>query len=295
MTMMLWAAALAWLTAKPDLPLPSPVRPPQVTMQVRPCAPAIDPKAWVVLACELSVPEGWHIYWRNPGSSGAPTSVVVDTPDGFEVKPVVFPRPEIFSDPGGATYGYTGQVTLLIPIYPPDRPEDRPLVEFRIQADWLVCREACFAGSAEATVRLPWGDPAVGRVELDPWATALLAEARWPRPLSVRPATTARYEDGMLVVTGPTTRAGEIGFLPDPTPGVTLGRPTITTNQSRFTLSVPVELEMNNTLGESPLARGLLTFGDRATMPSFEVSVSLPENASSTDRQLAPPPDHAKE
>ena len=99
----------------------------------------------------------------------------------------------------------------------------------------------------------------------------------------------------MLVVTGPTTRAGEIGFLPDPTPGVTLGRPTITTNQSRFTLSVPVELEMNNTLGESPLARGLLTFGDRATMPSFEVSVSLPENASSTDRQLAPPPDHAKE
>ena len=39
----------------------------------------------------LEVEPGWHVYWMNPGDSGAPTTVSLTLPPGFTAGPVRFP------------------------------------------------------------------------------------------------------------------------------------------------------------------------------------------------------------
>ena len=256
---------------------------PEVSMKVLPCTEVVGPDTWLVLACTFNIPDKWHIYWKNPGISGVPTEIRVEGPDGFVIKPVVYPRPQVIPDSGGITYGYEKEVTLLVPIHPPATRPDQREVEFKVSADWLVCRGACFFGEAETTIRIPWLEPAEQGAEpppLKPWATTLLAEVYWPRPLKRRPETTAKIVDSRLIIEGRVSQVGKAGFLPDPTPGVTFSEPVQTINDGRFVLSVPFRVRLADTLGQPPLARGLLTFGDKATMPAFDVSV--PINVSSS-------------
>ena len=261
-------------------------------MKVRPCTETIGPDTWLVLACTFQIPDGWHIYWKNPGVSGVATDIRVEAPEGFVVKPVVYPRPKIITDPGGITYGYEKEVTLLVPIHPPVAGAQDSEIEFRIAADWLVCRGACFFGEASTTVTIPWVSPAEGAepTPLMPWASRMLEQVYWPRPLKRRPGTTATITDSRLIIEGVNSKVGEAGFLPDPTPGVTFGDPETLVNEGRFRLSIPFQLRLEDTLGQPPLARGLLTFGSKATMPAFDVSIpitvsSRPDSSVTTEKE----------
>ena len=35
--------------------------------------------------------EGWHLYWKNPGDAGAAPDVEWKLPEGFSVKPLLWP------------------------------------------------------------------------------------------------------------------------------------------------------------------------------------------------------------
>ena len=49
---------------------------------------AIVPGETLYLALSLKPEKGWHTYWRNPGDSGAPTSVEWQLPKGVSLKQV---------------------------------------------------------------------------------------------------------------------------------------------------------------------------------------------------------------
>ena len=51
---------------------------------------------------------GWHIYWRNPGESGLPTQLDWQV-EAAQVGPVQLPGPEVFTEGGLTTYGYSGR------------------------------------------------------------------------------------------------------------------------------------------------------------------------------------------
>ena len=68
------------------------------------------PSWWALL---LSMDPDWHVYWKNPGDSGLPTTVDWDLPPGFTAGPLQWPVPERFESDGLVTYGYSGKVLLF--------------------------------------------------------------------------------------------------------------------------------------------------------------------------------------
>ena len=54
-----------------------------VTTRLVPETPAVAPGGTVWVAVHFEVKPGWHIYWRDPGDSGLPTTVEWRLPGGF--------------------------------------------------------------------------------------------------------------------------------------------------------------------------------------------------------------------
>jgi DsbC/DsbD-like thiol-disulfide interchange protein len=255
----------------------------EVTMQVRAFTEAVGPEQWTMLACTFTIPEGWHIYWRNSGESGMPTEVAVQAPAGFVVQPPVFPRPRVFLESSGPTFGYQNSVTILIPIRPPAKlPAEGTIARFEVDAFWLVCKERCFVGEGSVALELPISHTPQNAAV---WARTLMGEPRWPRPLSGRPGTTATLTEGALVIDGVATRMGPTGFLPNPSPGVEMGDPELRIADGRFTLTIPVKIQPGDTLGKPPVAGGLLTFGVDDTMPCYEILIPIPIPTPKTDSE----------
>ncbi len=248
--------------------------PPDVSMIVRACTPSATKNQNVMIACTFTIPKGWHVYWSNPGASGVATTIEIKGPKGLIIDPVRYPRPMVFGKEPDITYGYKNQLTLLVQIGVPDIfPADMTTLDLVVRGEWFVCRDKCFFGSATKSIKIPLNNK---REPLEPWVNPLLTQYSWPKSLSERPRTTATYEEnGTLVITGPPTRAGKIGFLPDPTPGVELGKPAVEVREEAFSMTIPVRYNPADNLGQEPFARGLLTFGDEATMTSYQVSVPL--------------------
>ncbi|MCX7818445.1 MAG: protein-disulfide reductase DsbD family protein [Kiritimatiellae bacterium] len=134
------------------------------------------------VAVRLEVPEGWHIYWRNPGDSGLATELVWELPTGFQAGAPEWPVPKRFTDGGLASFGYEGTVRIPVRIQPPsDWPSGR-VARLRVRVHWLQCRDVCIPGSAEAEQEIPAGPSAIEA----PAGAAELREARerlprrWP-------------------------------------------------------------------------------------------------------------------
>jgi thiol:disulfide interchange protein DsbD len=108
------------------------------------------------VAMHYKISPGWHIYWINPGESGAATKVKFDLPPGFSVSELKFPVPESIVAPGDIiSYGYENESTLIATITPPSDLKPGQTVSIGTKSDWLVCKEICLTGSGEATLELP--------------------------------------------------------------------------------------------------------------------------------------------
>lgn len=114
----------------------------------------------------------WHIYWKNPGSSGYGVSVDWDLPKGVTVGSLEWPAPERFEWDGFINYGYSGVVTLLVPVEL-DETLKGPL-QLKAAVSWLACKTACVPGSAEVALSLPLGEEAA----IDPKRQADFEQAR---------------------------------------------------------------------------------------------------------------------
>lgn len=107
-------------------------------------------------AVEIATDPHWHVYWRNPGDSGAPTRIQWQAPKGWRVEPLEFPIPRRFAPGGIAAYGYEGKTLFLARVTPSSLPG-----VLGAEASWLVCREACVQGRASLTAKIRLGRKAV--------------------------------------------------------------------------------------------------------------------------------------
>lgn len=108
------------------------------------------------LALKLELPAGWHTYWENPGDSGAATIIEPLLPEGFKAAPIHWPVPHRVDTSGIISFGYEGTAYHFLPVTPPDTMVDVPLT-FRVNAEWLVCKDICIPETAELTLTLPSG------------------------------------------------------------------------------------------------------------------------------------------
>ena len=156
---------------------------------------AAGKKLWVDL--QLAIKPGWHIYWRNPGDSGLPTTIDWKLPAGFLPGSTLWPVPEHFVQNGVGNYGYAGTADLLVPITIPDGLGEA--VRLEAEASWLVCADICVPGTSELSLRLPVvaHDPSP-----DPAAAPLFASARarLPTPAPFETRFTFGQRDFRLLV-----------------------------------------------------------------------------------------------
>lgn len=104
------------------------------------------------IALRLTMPDGWHTYWQNPGDSGLPATITWSMPEGFSAGKIHWPVPERIEWQGIVNYGYSKEAYLLVPITAPAQYEGDAL--FTAHANWLVCKDICIPESADVSLRL---------------------------------------------------------------------------------------------------------------------------------------------
>lgn len=133
---------------------------------------------WV--AVRLDISPGWHIYWKNPGNSGYPTSIKWKMPSGFTTGPIQWPYPDKFEFAGLVNYGYEGTAYLLVQITPPENLKPGQTVKLKANVGWLVCKNVCMPGQTETELDLKVGS---GPARPDTENSKLMAHARSLLPI----------------------------------------------------------------------------------------------------------------
>jgi thiol:disulfide interchange protein DsbD len=136
------------------------------------------------LGVELTMADGWHTYWKNPGEAGLATTIDWRLPDGFQAGPLRWPVPIRFTMPGEITsFGYEGSVVLAAEVTPPDRLAQADTVHLEAHVAWLGCKEACVPGEATVRLFLPVARRAEPAQEerFDAWAARLPVDAASPQ------------------------------------------------------------------------------------------------------------------
>ncbi|MCF8259198.1 MAG: thioredoxin family protein [Melioribacteraceae bacterium] len=130
------------------------------------------------LAVKLKMEDHWHIYWRNVGDTGLPTTIDWTLPEGFEAGEINWPYPESFDFGGLINLGYENEAVLLVDIKTPDViTSDQITIKAEIK--YLACYRSCIPGKEEIEIILPVGNE-IANTEL----AEEFADARSKIPIS---------------------------------------------------------------------------------------------------------------
>jgi len=168
---------------------------------------------WVAL--RLQPEQGWHVYWRNPGDSGIPTSLQWTLPAGIEAGPIQWPYPHAHTLGDLTNYGYGEETLHLVPVTLGPAWKAGQSATLRAEAKWLVCKDVCIPGKAALSLELP----VAAQAQADPaWAAAFAkARAELPRPTPGWQARFAVAEDSFtLGIGGMPAHADRVEFFPEP-------------------------------------------------------------------------------
>ena len=70
----------------------------------------IEPGRQFTVGLLLKMDPGWHVYWKNPGDSGLPTTIDWGLPEGFKVENLKWPAPEKIYVGPLVNFGYKKEV-----------------------------------------------------------------------------------------------------------------------------------------------------------------------------------------
>ncbi|MFA0812185.1 protein-disulfide reductase DsbD family protein [Microbulbifer epialgicus] len=102
----------------------------------------------------FEVDPDWHVYWRNPGDSGAAPRFTI-RPAGASVGPIEWPFPVRLRIEHLTNLGYAGNVAYLFDLTPDPGVKT---VSLQVDLEWLVCKIECIPGFATMTLSRPVGD-----------------------------------------------------------------------------------------------------------------------------------------
>ena len=110
----------------------------------------------IMAGIEMTMDEGWHTYWSNPGTAGIPTSVKWELPDWVTAGEIQWPVPEKFQSLGSTGYGYKNTIVLIVPLFV---SENAPLgqVELSAKVSWLECEIQCNPRNQEVSANFVIG------------------------------------------------------------------------------------------------------------------------------------------
>ena len=154
--------------------------PPPVELRLVSDVARASPGSRVHVLAELEIPQGWHIYWLNPGDSGEATRIELHTDPQLEPGIPQWSAPEerLVLDGGVVNLAYTHQAAALYALdFPNHVSRD---IDVQVQVDYLICRHLCAPGSVGAELELPvrsWTRRSRSAARIKSW------QERMPRPL----------------------------------------------------------------------------------------------------------------
>lgn len=147
------------------------------------------------LGVEFYLPEGWHVYWKNPGDSGLPPKVKSSHAD-VVLGAIEYAAPERFVAFDVVGYGYHKATLMTVPVEIKNVLQD--VVSADISVDFLMCKDICIPGSFTHNVAWKRGD-----VSIENKAAAELLAAYSPPPVLHYTAEVRGVDEGyMLTVVG---------------------------------------------------------------------------------------------
>lgn len=248
-------------------------------VRVMPDRPTIAPGETFHVAVLFEISRDWHLYWKNPGAGAMAPDVELSVPDGFEVGAIRWPRPMIMPSSVGEMYGYEDRFMLLIPVRAPDTVKsDRATITLDIA--WAVCeKDMCLFGrkSVETAVRI--GESASGTDEkIHPLVRDL--RSTFPVAADEDANTSARVDNGTLILEGPANGRTTAGFIPHSSPGVEYDAAEIELRDDRFVTTIPLTITPLNFEGGPPRIGGVVILGESPDDPSYEFTTELPQKRS---------------
>ncbi len=191
---------------------------------------AVAPAQPFLLGIRFKLADGWHLYWRFPGDSGAAPQVKWTLPPGFEAGAIQWPLPHSLKSEGDIfTNVYEGELLLPVEIRPPATLPEGPLV-FKAQLKWYVCAETCLPGEDEVTITLTSGTPTRTNHELfTVWKNRLPQST--PPPFS---ADWNRAPDGLAVKIEGIPAGQKVEIFPMPPAGATADHPEVVSRTFRI-------------------------------------------------------------
>jgi thiol:disulfide interchange protein DsbD len=224
---------------------------------------------WVSL--ELTIRDGWHTYWRNPGDSGQATSLAWRLPPGFTAGDIVWTTPHRFEIPPLVNYGYARHAMHLVKITPPADLKVGAEATLAAKASWLVCSDVCIPEDANLELQLP----VQGHAATDAADAPLFTAARAEVPTAAPAPASAHVEGGQLIIElgqGWGTTLGQIrslAFFPYDDGGIEYAAPQVLKRSSDH-----IELDMK--LGDRPPTGGTIDGVLIATEQSGAESSAVP-------------------
>ncbi|HEX9667300.1 MAG TPA: protein-disulfide reductase DsbD domain-containing protein [Thermodesulfobacteriota bacterium] len=107
------------------------------------------------IGVRFKIEPNWHIYWKNPGDSGLPTSVNFVVPHGFIVGDLRWPIPMIFKRPGDIEdFGYEASLLLFAEVKTPSDLSNNETIPIKAEATWTSCSDICIPGKSNLEVSI---------------------------------------------------------------------------------------------------------------------------------------------
>jgi DsbC/DsbD-like thiol-disulfide interchange protein len=242
-----------------------------VTMEIDGDVAVAGPGQTFLLGVHLTIAPEWHIYWKSPGDSGAPTVVDVSAPEGWTIGPTLYPRPARFTSPSGSvTWGYEEDVVLLVPVTAPVAVDSSP-ASLDVLVTWLACKDVCHMGDAQQEFPVAHGGtPGATTNRFAQW------KRRIPKPIADLPQVTVTATAEGVTIAGTFLNAEAADLIPITTPGVEVGSISSIASGSELEMAISLTTNEDNAMGDGLRFRCLLATGGDPDGPSWEIDVELP-------------------
>ena len=227
------------------------------------------------LALELSIRDGWHTYWRNPGDSGQATKLEWRLPPGFTAGEILWSAPHRFEIPPLVNYGYAKHAVHLVKMTAPKDLKPGTPVMLSAKASWLVCSDVCIPESADLQLELP---VSAGGGVVDAADAPLFTSTRALLPSAQPASTSARIEADRLVIAlgkewGATlSQIKSLAFFPYDEGGIEYAAPQIL---RRTPDSVELAMKLGYLPPQNGIIRGVLLVTEQSGSESATVPLEI--------------------
>lgn len=227
------------------------------------------------LAFIFDIEPEWHIYWKNSGASGGPTTVQVTAPPGYGIGKTLYPRPLALTGEEGTTYGYEKQTVIFVEVTAPIEGLGGTAM-FSAKINYMVCKDICMVGRPPLQmINVEAGSGMPGAASnVDPVIATY--KARLPKPVDETKGAEAKFDGSTLTVRVPSQGKSTGEFFPLEVPGVTYGEAAVTVEGQSLQFKVPVTLNPNDALGKKMVIAGVAGVGTAQSDPSYVFEMPAP-------------------